>query len=112
MEPIPERFVHIDVLLAVLAERLAAACTEVLSAGFVSWLRGRGFELIEVSAADAFELGANAISLGDERVLSAAGAGALNRRHARPRTDRPRARSVDVHPGRRRRSLPGPGASP
>lgn len=77
VEPIPERFVHIDVLLAVLAERLAAACTEVLSAGFVSWLRGRGFELIEVSAADAFELGANAISLGDERVLSAAGAGAL-----------------------------------
>ena len=31
VEPIPERFVHIDVLLAVLAERLAAACTEVLS---------------------------------------------------------------------------------
>ena len=29
VEPIPERFVHIDVLFAVLAERLAAACTEV-----------------------------------------------------------------------------------
>ena len=78
VEPIPERFVHIDVLLAVLAERLAAACTDVLSAGFVSWLRGRGFELIEVPAADAFELGANAMSLGDERVLSVAGADALN----------------------------------
>jgi N-dimethylarginine dimethylaminohydrolase len=78
VEPIPERFVHIDVLLAVLAERLAAACTEALSADFVSWLRGRGFELIEVSAADAFGLGANVMSLGDERVLSAIGAGALN----------------------------------
>jgi N-dimethylarginine dimethylaminohydrolase len=78
VEPIPERFVHIDVLLGVVGERLAAACIEVLSAGFVSWLRGRGFELIEVSAADAFELGANVISLGDERVLGVAGADTLN----------------------------------
>ncbi len=78
VEPIPERFVHIDVLLAVLGERLAAACTEVLAAGFVTWLRDRGFELIEVSAEDAFQLGANAISLGDERVLSVAGADSLN----------------------------------
>ena len=78
VEPIPERYVHLDVLLAVLAERLVAACTEVLAAGFVEWLQRRGFELIEVSAADAFALGANAMSLGDERVLSSAGAGALN----------------------------------
>jgi N-dimethylarginine dimethylaminohydrolase len=78
VEPIPERFVHIDVLLAVVAERLAAVCTEVLSGGFVSWLRGHGFELIEVSAEDALRLGANAISLGRERVLSTAGAGSLN----------------------------------
>jgi N-dimethylarginine dimethylaminohydrolase len=62
----------------VLAERLAAACTDVLSAGFVSWLQGRGFELIEVPANDAFALGANAISLGDERVMSVAGAKTLN----------------------------------
>jgi N-dimethylarginine dimethylaminohydrolase len=78
VEPIPERFVHIDVLLAVLADRLAAVCTDVLSAGFVAWLRDRGFELIEVPAADAFHLGANAISLGDQRVLSIAGADSLN----------------------------------
>jgi len=78
VEPIPERYVHLDVLLGVLAERLLAACTDVLAAGFVDWLRGRGYELIEVSAADAFTLGANAISLGGERVLSTAGAGALN----------------------------------
>jgi N-dimethylarginine dimethylaminohydrolase len=78
VEPIPERFVHIDVLVAVLGERLAGVCTEVLSGGFVSWLRGRGFELIEVSAEDAFGLGANAISLGNERVLSIASATALN----------------------------------
>jgi N-dimethylarginine dimethylaminohydrolase len=78
VEPIPERFVHIDVLLGVLAERLLAACTEVLGAGFVAWLRSRGFDLIEVPSRDAFALGANAISLGDERVLSTPGATALN----------------------------------
>jgi N-dimethylarginine dimethylaminohydrolase len=78
VEPIPERFVHMDVLLGVLAERLVAACTDVLAANFVAWLRSRGFDLIEVSSQDAFELGANAISLGGERVLSTASAGPLN----------------------------------
>jgi N-dimethylarginine dimethylaminohydrolase len=78
VEPIPERFVHIDVLVAVLAERLAAVCAEVLSGGFLSWIRRRGFELIEVSADDAFHLGANAMSLGGEMVLSIAAADSLN----------------------------------
>ena len=78
VEPIPERFVHIDVLVAVLAERLAAVCVEVLSGGLVRWLQERGFELIEVSAGDAFQLGSNAISLGGERVLSLNTAGSLN----------------------------------
>ena len=69
---------HIDVLVAVLAERLVAVCVEVVSGELVQWLRGLGFELIEVSAADAFALGANAMSLGDGRVLSTAGAKPLN----------------------------------
>jgi N-dimethylarginine dimethylaminohydrolase len=46
--------------------------------GFVQWLRERGFELIEVSADDAFRLGANAISLGRERVFSTTAATSLN----------------------------------
>jgi len=78
VERFPEEYVHIDVLVAVLAERLAAVCVEVASADLVAWLRGLGFELIEVAAADAFKLGANAISLGGDRVLSAAGAESLN----------------------------------
>ncbi len=78
LERFPEEYVHIDVLVAILAERLAAVCVEVVSADLVAWLRGLGFELIEVAAADAFTLGANAISLGDGRVLSSAGATSLN----------------------------------
>jgi N-dimethylarginine dimethylaminohydrolase len=78
VEPIPERYVHIDVLVSVLAPRLAAVCFDAVSGSLVEWLRGKGFELIPVSADDAFQLGVNAISLGGERVLSAAAAAGLN----------------------------------
>jgi arginine deiminase len=78
VQPFPERYVHIDVLVAVLAEKLAAVCSEVLPAGAVQWLRDKGFDLIEVSAEQAFALGVNGISLGDERVISATGAEELN----------------------------------
>jgi N-dimethylarginine dimethylaminohydrolase len=88
IEAFPEEYVHIDVLVAVLAERLAAVCVEVVSPSLVDWLKGLGFELIEVAAADAFTLGANAISLGDGQVLSSAGARGLN--------DAMRARGLEV----------------
>jgi len=78
IERFPEDYVHIDVLVSVLAEGLAAVCTEVVSASLVEWLRGIGFELIEIPADDAFTLGVNAISLGSGRVLSAAAATPLN----------------------------------
>ena len=65
-------------LVAVLGEKLAAVCSEVLPAAAVEWLRGKGFDLIEVSAEQAFTLGVNAISLGDERVISGTGAVELN----------------------------------
>jgi N-dimethylarginine dimethylaminohydrolase len=78
VQPFPERYVHIDVLVAVLAEKLAAACAEVLPGAAIDWLRGKGFDLIEVSAEQAFTLGLNAISLGRDRVISAAAAEELN----------------------------------
>jgi N-dimethylarginine dimethylaminohydrolase len=78
LETFPERYLHIDVLVSVPAEKLAAVCVEVVSAGLVDWLRGAGFELIEISADDAFKLGANALSLGGGRVISPAEAAPLN----------------------------------
>ena len=78
IEPIPGQFVHIDVLVSILAPKLAAVCVESASGGLTAWLRARGFEILEVSTADAFELGVNAISLGDERVISTAGSARLN----------------------------------
>ena len=78
LQPFPERYVHIDVLVAVLGEKLAAVCAEVLPASVVQWLRDKGFDLIEVSAEQAFTLGVNGISLGSDRVISATGATDLN----------------------------------
>jgi N-dimethylarginine dimethylaminohydrolase len=88
VQPFPERYVHIDVLVAVLGEKLAAVCAEVLPASAVQWLRDKGFDLIEVSADQAFTLGVNGISLGDDRVISATGAKELNAAL--------RARGIDV----------------
>jgi N-dimethylarginine dimethylaminohydrolase len=80
IEPIPSQYVHIDVLMAIVAPKLAAVCVEVISGGLVAWLRGKGFEIVDVPLADVLELGANAISLGDDRVLSTAHATSLNER--------------------------------
>jgi N-dimethylarginine dimethylaminohydrolase len=78
IEPIPGQFVHIDVLVSILAPGLAAVCVDAAPTGLVNWLRGKGFEILEVSVGDAFKLGVNAISLGAERVLSTAGSPRLN----------------------------------
>jgi N-dimethylarginine dimethylaminohydrolase len=78
IQPFPERYVHMDVLVAVLAEKLAAVSVDVLPAAAVDWLRGKGFDLIEVSEEQAFTLGVNGVSLGDERVISAPRATELN----------------------------------
>ena len=78
IEPIPGQFVHIDVLVAILAPKLAAVCVESASGGLTAWLRDKNFEILEVSTADAFSLGVNAISLGDERVISTAASKTLN----------------------------------
>ncbi len=78
IEPIPRQFVHIDVLVSILAPKLAAVCVESASGGLVGWLREKGFEILEVSTVDAFELGVNAISLGNQRVISTAGSPRLN----------------------------------
>jgi N-dimethylarginine dimethylaminohydrolase len=78
VEPIPGVFIHIDVLAAIVAPKLAAVCTEVVSGGLVRWFEAKGFEILDVPQADAWTLGVNAMSLGDDRVLSGAGATSLN----------------------------------
>jgi N-dimethylarginine dimethylaminohydrolase len=88
IEPIPGQFVHIDVLVSILAPKLAAVCVESASGGLVTWLRAKGFEVLEVSTEDAFRLGVNAISLGGDRVIST--------RHSERLNDAIRAQGIEV----------------
>ncbi|GAB3093413.1 amidinotransferase [Aestuariicella hydrocarbonica] len=62
-------FLHLDVKLAMLAPKLAAACIQALEQEFVDWLRGRGIELIDISYRAMLELGCNVVALGNDRVL-------------------------------------------
>lgn len=80
LQPFDPHFVHIDVIVNVIAPGLAVICAEAAPPGLADWLLGLGLELIEVSYRDCMELGANAMCLGEDRVVSTKGAGALNER--------------------------------
>lgn len=53
---------------------------EAAPPGLVEWLEGLGVELLTVTYAELMQLGANVMSLGQDRVLSTTGADALNQR--------------------------------
>ena len=89
IEMIPSQFIHIDVLLAILAPKLAAVCVEVAGQGLIRWLTDAGFEILDVPMSEAFARGVNAISLGDDRALSAEYSKSLN--------EQLRARGIEVY---------------
>jgi N-dimethylarginine dimethylaminohydrolase len=78
VQPFAARYVHIDVLVSSLAEKLAAVCVDAAPAGLVSWLREKRFDVIEIGEQEAFTLGVNAMPLGGGQVLSSEGAKTLN----------------------------------
>ena len=80
LQPFDPHFVHIDVIVCMAAPGVAVVCEEAAPPGLVEWLEGIGVELLPVSYADVMQLGANVMSLGGDRVLSAAGADLLNER--------------------------------
>ena len=103
IERIPPHFLHIDVLAAMLGEKLAAVCVEQVWNGFVRWLEQKGVEIVPVTLAD----GAQARG---ERCQPRRGPRAHEgrvegpeRAPARARADRLRPRAVRVHARRRRR---------
>jgi N-dimethylarginine dimethylaminohydrolase len=89
IERIPPHYVHIDVLMCMLGERLAAVCVDAVSGSLVRWLVGKGVDIVPVSLEDAFGLGVNGVCLGGDRVLSTAASKVLN--------DQLRARGVTVY---------------
>lgn len=71
-------FLHLDTQLTMVDEGCAVACVEALHPAFVEQLTWLGLDLVPVSREEVQRLGANIVSLGDERVLSSADNGRLN----------------------------------
>ena len=78
LEPIAEHYVHIDLMVCMLAPKLAAVCLETTSDRVLGWLRSKGIELLPVSYRDTMKLGCNVVALGGDRVLSTAESKDLN----------------------------------
>lgn len=78
--PIDEYYVHIDLLVCMLGEKLAAVCVDAIEPEIVDWLRAKRIEIVPVGFRDTMGLGCNVMSLGNDRVLSMAQSGELNER--------------------------------
>ncbi|NQY60072.1 MAG: amidinotransferase [Cognatishimia sp.] len=76
--PISREFVHMDGLIVPLAEKLAVACIDAMEPWLVDIVKGWGIEIVDVSYREAKNLGVNLVALGNEKVLSMAGATDLN----------------------------------
>jgi N-dimethylarginine dimethylaminohydrolase len=78
--PIDSFYVHIDLMVCMLAEKLAAVCLDTTEPEIVDWLKAKKVELVPVSFQDTMNLGCNVVSLGNDRVLSTAASKDLNAR--------------------------------
>jgi N-dimethylarginine dimethylaminohydrolase len=78
--PIDEFYVHIDLMVCMLAERLCAVCLDTTDPEIVGWLEDQGIEIVPVSFRETMALGGNVVALGADRVLSTTAAPELNDR--------------------------------
>ena len=76
--PIDEFYVHIDLMVCMLADKLAAVCLDITDPEIVLWLEAKGIEILPVSFRATMALGCNVVALGDSRVLSTADSTELN----------------------------------
>jgi N-dimethylarginine dimethylaminohydrolase len=80
LQPIAEHYVHIDLMVCMLAPKLAAVCPDTTDDAVLDWLRGKGIELVPVSYRDTMKLGCNVVALGNDRVISTSESTDLNAR--------------------------------
>ncbi len=62
-------YVHIDLMVVMLAPKLAAVCLESTDPKVVDWLKSKKIEIIAVPFQDTLALGCNVVALGNDRVL-------------------------------------------
>ena len=62
-------YVHIDLMVVMLAPKLAAVCLESTDSEVVAWLKSKHIEIISVPFKDTLDLGCNVVALGNDRIL-------------------------------------------
>jgi N-dimethylarginine dimethylaminohydrolase len=69
---IDEYYVHIDLMVVPIAEKLTAVCLACTDPAIVDWLRNKGHEIIDVPFQQTMALGCNLMSLGNSRIIAPA----------------------------------------
>jgi N-dimethylarginine dimethylaminohydrolase len=62
-------YVHIDLMVVMLAPKLAAVCLESTDPEVVAWLQSKQIEIVSVPFQDTIALGCNVVALGNDRIL-------------------------------------------
>ena len=62
-------YVHIDLMVVMLAEKLAAVCLDCTDPKIVTWLKNKKIKIVPVPFQETIELGCNVVALGKDRVL-------------------------------------------
>jgi len=62
-------YVHIDLMVVMLAPKLAAVCLESTDPEVVDWLKSKSIEIVPVPFQDTIALGCNVVALGNDRIL-------------------------------------------
>jgi len=65
-----EYYVHIDLMVVPIANKLTAVCLDCTEPALVDWLKTKGHEIIDVPFKDTVNLGCNFMSLGRDRVIA------------------------------------------
>jgi len=73
-----EKFLHLDMIFNIVAEKVAVAYIDALPDDFLKRVRSMNYELIELPEEDVFKLRCNLQALGRGRVLSFENNGAVN----------------------------------
>jgi N-dimethylarginine dimethylaminohydrolase len=79
LAPIAEHYVHIDLMVCMLAPKLAAVCLDTTDDWILDWLKSKKIELVPVNYRDTMGLGCNVMSLGDSKIISTAASKELNK---------------------------------
>ncbi|MCY1127281.1 dimethylarginine dimethylaminohydrolase family protein [Frigidibacter sp. RF13] len=69
---IDEYYVHIDLMVVPVAEKLTAVCLACTDPWIVDWLKAKGHEILDVPFQDTMALGCNFMSLGNGKVIAPA----------------------------------------